>query len=266
MRCEVLTDPGMASRGDKMLRAMIKRAPIEVRVREHYVGDCDLLMVYGSGHPGRRPWIEQHARSGRHWIAWDLGYWKHREDGTCRMRVTIDADHPQAWLRPEPPERWDAEGIALREDANPGGPIVIVGQGKKSARAQGAVPLFWERAVLRDVRAAHPGRPIAFRPKRLTDPRLQVRPLLQDDIADALRGASLVVCRHSNVAIDACIAGVPVVCFDGAAAALYGADIANPRHVTPEQRLAFLRSVAWWQWKPEEAAEAWTYLLNRLSA
>lgn len=266
MRCEILTDPEMAARGDKMLRAMIKRAPIEVRVREEYVGDCDLLMVYGSGHPVRRPWLQAHARSGRHWIAWDLGYWKHKEDGTCRMRVTIDADHPPQWLRPEPADRWDREGIALRDDFNPDGPIIIVGQGRKSTRAQGSAPLAWEASTLREVRMAYRDRRILFRPKRRSDPRLPVPPLLQDNIADALRGASLVVCRHSNVAVDACIAGIPVVCFDGAASALYGADISNPRRPSPEERLAFLRSLAWWQWKPEEASEAWTYLLHRLSA
>ena len=35
-------------------------------------------------------------------------------------------------------------------------------------------------------------------------------------IADVLNGCSVVVCRHSNVAVDACIAGVPVECEGGA--------------------------------------------------
>jgi hypothetical protein len=59
---------------------------------------------------------------------------------------------------------------------------------------------------------------------------------------------------------------VPVVCEDGAAAALYGSDLRAPVRPTPAQRLAFLRGVAWFQWRPSEAAECWDYLKARLCA
>ena len=69
-----------------------------------------------------------------------------------------------------------------------------------------------------------------------------------------MRGARLVVCRHSNVAVDAVIAGVPVECEDGAAYWL------RDKPYTPEVRRDFLDRLAWWQWKPEECMKAWEFI------
>jgi hypothetical protein len=266
MRCEVIVDDKhTAFRGVRMLRAMIAAAPIELRVREQYVGDCELLCLYGNGHPVRRPWWKKHLERGGHCIGFDLGYWKNQEgEGNCRMRVTLDADHPQKWIRPEPPERWDSEGIPLREDANPRGPVIIIGLGPKSNAALGMQTLQWESRAAKAAKAAWPNNEIVFKPKLERHPKLPGVRVVIGDIADVLKGASLLVCRHSNCAIDACIAGVPVVCDDGAAAALYGPDIAAPTQVTRAQRLEFLRSLAYWNWAPSEAKTAWDYLLSRL--
>lgn len=259
MRCEVLTDPMMLKRGSRMLDAMIEASPIEIRVRQAYVGDCDLLMVYGPGHPIRRPWQMRHMQTGRRMIAWDLGYW----DRDNTMRVTIDHDHPQAWLKPEKSDRWRSAKIDLREDAHPDGPIILVGLGAKQVRVLNALPGQWEARALKRIRKLHPGREVLFKPKRPGDLGPEgIRVLKDVPIEQALLGASLVVCRHSNVAVDACIAGVPVECEDGAAIALYG-DNPSP---SCQQRLEFLQNLAYWQWKPTEAKEAWNYLLQRLSA
>lgn len=247
----------MARRGARMIEAMIAAAPVEVRVRERYRGECDILMTYGMGHPVRRPWWQQHRAAGGRCIGWDLGYWR-RDDGM--MRCTIDHDHPQAMLRPEPPERWDRERIALRSDGKANGPIVLVGLGAKTVRDHGMKSLRWERGQIERLKAERPARKIVFRPKRPND-RSPNGTADNRPIEAVLNGASLVVCRHSNVAVDACIAGVPVQCEDGAAHALY----ANNEQPSPDERLQFLRSLAWWQWHKTEAADAWTYLLSRIN-
>ena len=54
------------------------------------------------------------------------------------MRLTIDDDHPHRFVRDEAPERWEAAGIALRENYNPDGPVVLVGLGKKQRALMGA--------------------------------------------------------------------------------------------------------------------------------
>lgn len=249
----------MLKRGARMLEAMIAAAPIEVRVRQAYVGDCDILMVYGPGHPIRRPWQMRHMQTGRPMIAWDLGYW----DRENTMRVTINADHPHAMLRPEKRDRWEAAKIELREDFDPDGPIILVGLGAKAVRVLNALPSQWESRALKKIRKTHPGKEVIFKPKRPGDLGPEgVRYLRDVPVETALKGASLTVCRHSNVAVDACIAGIPVECEDGAALALYRDNPAPTR----QQRLEFLHSLAYWQWKPEEAKDAWKYLLQRLSA
>ena len=265
MRVEILTDPATAERGRKIIDAMIAAAPLPVTVGTSYVGTSDVLMMYGNGHPVRRQWWLQHLARGGRCVGWDLGYWRHKDENTCRMRLTIDADHPQRMLRPEPPERWDAEGITLRHDSDVMGPILLVGMGRKAQGVHGMPAQAWEKDALRRIRSACPGREVWFKPKRVHDRPLAGVRTVHGPIHQVLRGVSLVVCRHSNVAIDACIAGVPVVCEDGAAAALYRSDLAKPVAPRLDARLAFLRSLAWWQWKPEEAPQAWSYIINRLN-
>jgi hypothetical protein len=77
-------------------------------------------------------------------------------------------------------------------------------------------------------------------------------------IEEALVGARLLVCRHSNCAIDATIAGVPFECEDGAAWWLAG------KPFTAAARLDFLHRLCWWQWRHEESAQAWTFLREKL--
>jgi hypothetical protein len=262
VQAELILVWDMAQRGRRMIEALRDTAPIPVRVSEAYTGKAEILITYGTGHPIRRPWWEAHRRKGGRCIGLDLGYWN-RADPDAAMRVTLDTDHPPQWMRAEPAARWNATGIKLREDADPKGPIVLVGSGRKSLQVLRERPLQWEAGVVPRLRSL--GREIVYRPKRPTDPAPKgMRALRQEPIEDALRGASLVVCRHSNVAIDACIAGVPVACNAGAASALYGKDPCEPKMVTRAQRLAFLQGLAWWNWRPSEAAQAWPYLLDRI--
>jgi hypothetical protein len=105
------------------------------------------------------------------------------------------------------------------------------------------------------LRDQYPGRRIVYRPKPgQASPLLGVPQETAPDIADALRGKSLVVCRHSNVGVDAAIAGIPVQTEEGAAKWLEG------KPFTPEVRTDFLARVAWWQYRPEESEMAWDFL------
>lgn len=238
---------------------MIDAAPkVGVRciVTDHYSKAAPLLMSYGLGHPERRVHTEAHVARGGRLIGWDLGYWN-RE---VSMRVTVDSGHPRN-LPDMPGDRWDAAGIDLRDDFDPTGPVVIVGIGRKSRSQFGFDGQEWEVRTLHNIRRAHPNSDVIYRPKKHPE-TLESCKSAEGPIADVLRGASLVVCRHSNVAVDACIAGIPVVCEDGAAVALYGSDLSNPVHPDREQRRQFLNNLAWWQYTPAEAVQAWRFLLT----
>lgn len=245
---------------------MAESAPMPVMVRNQYVGDCELLMLWGPGEPRRRAWFKEHVARGGHAIAWDLGYWN-RDAQDPSLRVTIDHDHPQAFFRPMPPDRFAASGIQLRNCYDPKGPIILVGLGHKTDVMLGHGPMTWERIALERIRRVHGARHVIFRPKGKQRAFLDgVHTCDGGSIESVLQGASLVVCRHSNVAVDACIAGIPVVCEDGAAAALYGRDLSAPVMATVEQRLAFLRTLAYWQWTSTEArrGDVWHFLTETL--
>lgn len=264
MDCELLLLPQTALRGEKMLKAMIEAAPeagVNCIVTNRPLGSANVLMTYGLGHPVRRMWTDVHLRRGGRLIGWDLGYWDRDVSGRANMRLTIDDDHPHRWIEPMPSDRFDSAAIELREDANPRGPILLCGMGRKQRDLRGFRGQKWELQALHRIRKAHPKTEVLYRPKR-PEMALPGCRTSKGTIQEALRGASLVVCSHSNVAVDACIAGVPVQCEDGAAFALYR-DNPTP---TREQRLEFLRSLAYWQWAPPEALEAWKFIRTRLSA
>jgi hypothetical protein len=214
-----------------------------------------LLVVYGAGAPDRREAVKRHRGN---WVAFDLGYWN-RVDS---FRVSVNSEHPT----PEQMRDFGARPYpaALREDSDPKGHIVLVGMGRKSR-------IWWpdyERIKLEAIRKVYPKHRIVFRPKPGSEPPpgIDCDHWTGGDIEDVLRGASLVVCRHSNVAVDACIAGIPVVCEGGAAAAIYGDDLKAPRSVCREDRLRFLQRLAWWQWSSQQIrqGEFWPWLETAL--
>lgn len=269
MRCEFLHDNDMNVKGLRMMRAMMDAARhfgiarVERR-RNQYVGDCELLMIYGIGHPIMRHNFSAHIASGRNAIGWDLGYYGRHTGGSYPMRLAINAPHPQAMMKRARPDRWASAHIALRNDFNPDGHIVLVGLGRKGRVQFDYEGTSWEEETLAKIKAAYPGRQIVYRPKAGATEHINCKTDATSPIEKVIKGASLVVVRHSNVAVDACIAGIPVVCYDGAAAYLYGSDLCNPVNPTEQERLEFLRSLAYWQWRPTEAQEAWRFILTRL--
>lgn len=237
-------------------------AGLNAYATRHYKGGADWLCLFGVGDRkrdvARRAQIAAHGRV----ACWDLGYVSAgKDEGQSYLRVSVDHNHPHRLMdnTPDDPERWDRHGIALREDADPDGHIVVVGMGPKS-RAHLHVN-DWEIRTLRAVQARFPGRRVLYRPKpqKHRDPNIAWEPRDgMSPIEDVLRDAKLAVCRHSNVAIDACIAGVPVECEDGAAFWLYKKSV-NPNR---EQRFRFLCKLAHWQWQLPEMVQAWKFLLK----
>jgi len=62
---------------------------------------------------------------------------------------------------------------------------------------------------------------------------------------------------------------VPVVCEDGAAAAIYPGSLkAHASQPSAERRAEFLRRLAWWQWTPQECADGsfWRWMIGVMNA
>ena len=119
----------------------------------------------------------------------------------------------------------------------------------------------WEARKVAEMRERFPGRRIVYRPKpNRISPVLRCETDLGPDIADTLRGASLIACMHSNVAVDAVLAGVPFESEDGVSTWLRG------KPYTREVRLDFCQRISRWQYKAYEMVEAWRFLRGIVEA
>lgn len=219
---------------------------------------CDAMVLYGWGGEEQQRAIRQHAGP---YACFDLGYWD-RTGADRAWRVSINGFHsPDRVMRGgEPPPR-PYPPITTRYD--PAGPILLVGNAPKS-RAVGAEG--WTAGQVQPIRTAFPGVPIWYRPKPgRAQERVRADRTIGGPIQTVLRRCRLVVCRHSNVAVDAAVMGVPVVASDGAAGAIYPRRLADwARQPSGRQREAFLRRLAWWQWRVSEMDECVDWMKSQL--
>lgn len=224
-----------------------------------------VLVLYGAGSLERTAIMREHRRSGGRVVCLDGGYFGRRLPANGNyFRVAIDELHARPEhieVTPDEGSRLARFGIELRDDYNESGPVIVVGMGPKSRAGLGLRD--WEQRTLASAAARFPKHRIIYRRKdgrRLVKPDGVTWPHIDGatPIHDLLRGASLVIARHSNVSVDACIAGVPVECEDGAARWLYR----DGSIQSVERRASFLRRLAWWNWQPREMCEAWKFLMR----
>ncbi len=252
--CEFFTAHRQSISAEEILKSMRASCPVRHKMTPRYEGLSDVLMVWGAGSPDNANAILQQGRRGKFSVSWDYGYFGRAKRGGY-LRVSLNDWHPQRWLdrTPAHPDRWERHGIQLREDGHPDGHIILVGMGPKSHKYLHSTG--WEQRKLTELRSRFPDRRIIYRPKPgRTFANLDCETALGGGIDELMVGASLVVCRHSNVAVDAAVAGINFECQDGAAQWL----TEKPYNVA--SRLDFLQRLAYWQWLPSESVEAWEFL------
>lgn len=244
-----------------------RAAGAEVSATSQFRGGADLLCFWGPGAPSRFEPMRAQLAAGGHIACFDLAYWQR----LSKVRVSIDAAHPQRWVmqRNLPFDRLIRDDVTVEEGHDPQGPIILAGLGDK-ARVQYGPGVIdrWEQQMADGCRARW-GRPVLYRRKRPTSAVPAWATLASDGpIESVLTGASLLVTWHSNVAVDAIRLGIPVVCHDGAAAAVCPSTLDDPRATTPLEwglRWAFLANLAWFQWTPQEAPGCWKFLSEALA-
>jgi hypothetical protein len=215
---------------------------------------ADVAICYG--------WkARQRLRLYPHFVYADLGYWQR----DSYYRLAVDDWSPEAYVRAGlPPERLQALGVAVQSWKG-GREIVVAGSSAKAAADHSLGYMGWEMSAVKRLRAL--GLPVAYRPKPgdpgarpIEGAEYDTRPL-----ADALASAAGWVTHHSNSAIDALAAGVPVHCALGAAAAFSVPLEQIGSAPRLEGREQFLADVAWLQWSLDEIrrGEAWAHLKDR---
>lgn len=267
---ELLSFASLSQRALTVYRALQAAVPptVSLRLTTTYHGGSHALLLWGPGGPDRFAPMAAQLAAGGHVLALDLPYWQRDQ----KFRVSIDAPHPQRWVmrRDWPATRLAADRIAVENRWNPIGPIVVAGIGRKARIQYGEAVEQWERQMMDMAARRWPNRTVCYRQKQSDAPapvgaRLvsTTRPI--DEILD---GASLLITWHSNVAVDAIRLGIPVICRDGAAAAIcpstFGVEEPAPLHRPLRDR--FLRNLAWFQWAPAEASTCWSWIREALSS
>lgn len=228
-----------------------------------------MLVIYGLGGPDRMDIGMRHIAAGNTLVAFDLGYWDRKLPLSDRKyRVAVDGFHPRQVMQgaAPPAKRWAAANLDIAPDHEVKGPIMLVGNAPKSVAAGAG---SWTAKKSRELRAQFPNARILYRPK---PKRPHERGVIFDELSTApieseLSRVSLVVCRHSNVAVDACRLGVPVVCDDGAAACIYPQRLQDYQNQPAfELRREFLHRLAYWQWSANEANQFWDWLFTAFPA
>lgn len=230
---------------------------------------CQMLVMYGLGGPDRMHIGMGHIREGKTLVTFDLGYWNRKVAVDDRQfRVAINGFHPRNIMDGAllPPARWASAGFNVYPNRIIDGPIMLVGNAPKSVAAGAG---DWTAKKSQEIRQIFPSAKILYRPK---PKRPHERRVLHDGVStghidDELQRVSMVVCRHSNVAVDACRLGVPVVCDDGAAASIYPQrlhDYQNQPDIN--RRTEFLHRLAYWQWSANEANQFWDWLFTAFPA
>ena len=231
-----------------------RRAGWAVHETDRYVGRSEWLVLWGAGNPEMDAARRAAVAEGRKVLIWDMGYFRRGKLDAGYLRGCINDDHPQHLLDRAPADasRWHALGIELQELADPNGPVILVGMSFKYREYMGTKR--WELKAFEALKKRFDSNRIVFRPKKRSPPLpISCNVDIRENIFDVLRGASLVVSHHSNVSADSAIVGVPFETEDGAAIWL------AKRPFTVANRLEFLQRLAWFQWRVNEADEAWKF-------
>ena len=229
----------------------------------------DYAVFYGFTPALRKIFLDYRRQATAVYI--DLGYWyrrmKNRFDGY--HKICVNNRHPTEYFQnvKHDSKRFKSLGLKIHPWLKTGRKIILAGMSQKAAIAEGLAPFAWEQDARREVQR-HTSREIIYRPKPNC---IHSRPLprmgfdKRSSINRLLLDAHAVVTRHSNVAVDALLRGVPVFAQAGAASVLGLSDLSqieNP--IFPNDREQWAADLAWCQFNVEEIASGlpWSHLKN----
>lgn len=223
--------------------------------RPAYTGTKEVVFMWGPGGAQQQKIMQEHRKQGGTVIFFDLGYF-HRYAGAKNcVRMSINDPHPSPkMMKLVSDDRWPSYGIQLSNIGSPDGDILLCGTGGKSRTQYGYIGPEWENRKVRAIQNEYPTKKIYYRPKPgNTETIAYTIDASEGGIEQQLAGKSLVVCHHSNVAVDCAIYGVECVSSAGIGMAL------GPLP-TVEERLKFLSFVANFNWRVTESQGCYNFI------
>lgn len=199
----------------------------------------------------------------------DLGYWQR----DTHFKVSVGARHPTTHFQKVKHsfDRFERLGVAKPKPwkINEAGHILIAALSKKAAWAEHAGEHGeFEREVVQKLRAVS-SRPITIRHKTSPNASFQIpgttMSTLREPLGSVLNGAWALVTRHSNVAVDALMAGIPCFSWYGVGSVLSSQDLEKiEAPIYPEGREQWAADVAYCQWTLDEMRDGtvWFHLRN----
>jgi hypothetical protein len=252
---------------EAMFRGIEKAGDKPVLVRGHDpIETADAAVAYGWGHPTM---FDAYRQTGRHFVYVDLGYWDRKPIGDPNggfHKVVVDGREPCLYFRRDSsPDRFARQGLKIAPWRQNGSHVLLAGMSAKSAQTRSFAPQEWEKSTIEILRRVTK-RPIVYRPKPSWAEATPIEGTIFSpanvQIGTALRDCWAVVTLHSNVAVDALVAGIPVNVFDGVAHEFSTPimQIEDPR--MPDGREQLFNDIGFVQWSISEmvSGECWRHL------
>lgn len=229
----------------------------------------DVAIFYGWAN-GLRKVFDDYRRDGKA-IYVDLGYWGRRKrtryDGYHKL--VLNSRHPTDYFQrtAHPGDRFAMFGIPIKPWRETGRHVLVAGMSGKAAAAEGWAPHEWERRTITELRK-HTDRPIIYRAKPNWNEARPISGSTFDNttpLEEALRGCHAVVCHHSNVGIEALLAGVPCISPGGVASLLSSrhiSDIENPPMLDGREQWAADLAYTQYSLAEMQTGVAYRYLLR----
>jgi hypothetical protein len=231
---------------------------------------ASIAVLYGLESGGHKVFADYSQH--RHLAFVDLGYFGRRMGGRWSgyHKITLNDRHPSAYYRRgHDSSRLNVHKVQPQPWRRSGEYILVAGMGDKGSAFCGFHSEQWERDIIRQIKSVTK-RPIIYRPKPSWK---AARPIegtnfspRQHALEDAMRNCWAVVSHHSNVSVDALIAGIPAFTWQGVAAEMSLQDISrieDPWY--PPDRESWLADIAFTQWSVAEMRDGlpWRYLRSQ---
>lgn len=236
-------------------------------VEDHRAPVSDVGCVFGVK-GGSRRLLDDHRAAGKHTLFFDKGHTRHKVGGEAMWRVSVDGYMPLATFQRtrRPDDRSRALGLSLAPRWF-GDYVLFAGSSQKHCDFHGLGDCTaYARGVIQEIRA-RTDKPVIYRPKPSWRDAVPIagatfsRP--PATLADELKRSFVLVTHSSNAAVEAVLAGVPVIVLGPGIArpvALHRiADINHPFWPAEAARRQWLADLAYCQWTVAEMAsgEMW---------
>jgi len=228
-----------------------------IECRQYKKIDSDYAVHYGFADMLRGVYNDYREKSTVVYL--DLGYWRRRirtrYDGYYKF--SINGRHPTDYFQnvKHDSSRLKELGVKIEEWRTGGEYIVIAGLSEKAARAEGLDHQAWERQAYATIKR-HTDKPIIYRPKPNCCRSRPIKGALYDKRStpqELFAKAHAVVARHSNMAVEAVCAGVPVFVEAGVALPMAKTNLVRIESpYFPKDRKQWASDIAWTQFRLDE--------------